>query len=57
MQAEKRGIPTAQMNEVVDPNSFTVVLENFKTQHGNVTYSELHYLCLVVKCYFRPGEN
>lgn len=56
-QAENRGIPTAQINEVVDPNSLAVELENFKTQHGNVTYTELLYLCMMVKAYLRPGEN
>lgn len=56
-QAEKRGIPTAHINELVDPNQLTVLLENFKTQHGNVTYTELLNLCMVVKAYLKPGEN
>jgi hypothetical protein len=56
-QAEKRGIATAQINEVVDPNTLTVVMENFRTQHGNVTYTELLYMCMVVKARLRPGEN
>lgn len=56
-QAEKKGIATTQINEIVDPNKLTVVLQNFSTQHGNVTYTELLYLCMVVKGRLSPGEN
>ena len=56
-QAERRGIATAPIDELVDANSLTVSLEKFKTQHGNVTYTELLYVCMLVKAYLRPGEN
>ena len=56
-QAERRGIATARIDELVDANSLTVSLEKFKTQHGNVTYTELLYLCMLVKAHLRPGEN
>jgi len=53
----KMGVPEVQIGELVDADTLELTLKRFKVGAGNVTYTELLSLCMVVKGYLRPGEN
>jgi len=54
---ENLGVKSVSIGELVNADEVKITLDRFKVEHGNVTYTELLYLCMIVRAYLRSGEN
>lgn len=51
------GIPTVPVTDILQPDGLELKIRYFPWKNGNVSYSELLYLCMIVKTFLKPGQN
>ncbi|MAG44572.1 hypothetical protein CL633_01655 [bacterium] len=55
--AQEKGLNVVEINNLINLNGISIKLKNFNRVQGNVSYLELLYICLLVKCKLKKGEN